>query len=129
MTKVMIETKTYTLLYIISAPFTYLIYEISDSLEIDWFFLNIFIALSFWVYIKKIRPLLNESRTNGVNALLFLLVSMAILFSTKSVSLSSDIESEVYSIKYDMESIESNLSTLQNDVTNIEIEIYDLVYR
>ena len=118
--------KTYAYLYLITAPFTYLIYKIGKIRPTDDFILvNIFIAISLWVYIKKIQPLIKEKDTNG-NILLFLLIATAVLFSIKSSSLSSDIESEVSSIESTVSSMESDLSTLQSEVSSIESTVFSV---
>ena len=68
--------KTYAYLYLMTAPFTYLVTKVGNIYGRNddgiFLFLNIFIALSFWVYIKKIQPLLSvENRNNKTNILLF----------------------------------------------------------
>ncbi|MBI5749548.1 MAG: hypothetical protein HZA00_10525 [Nitrospinae bacterium] len=66
--------KIYAYLYLMTAPFTYLVIEIIKNIRLwvsgkryyayntgdEFLFLNIFVALSFWVYIKKIQPLLKD---------------------------------------------------------------------
>ena len=53
--------KTYAYLYLMTAPFTYLAYKVEHIKPTDDFiFSNVFIALSIWIYIEKVRPLLNE---------------------------------------------------------------------
>jgi len=117
------EGKTYAYLYLMTAPFTYLVYKVGNIRYADDFVsLNIFIALSLWIYIKKIQPLVKEKAATGINILPLLLIAMAVLFSIKSVSLSSDIDSEV-------SSIESDMSQLKYDVSDIKDEIEELRYK
>ena len=116
------EMKVYAYLYLMTAPFTYLVYEIGESGPTDDFvLLNIFIALSLWVYIKKVQSLISERSVSGAKILLFLLVATAVLFSIKSMSLSKEIESEVSSIESDISHIQDDVSSIQDDVGNLII--------
>lgn len=133
--------KTYLYLYLMTAPFTYLVTKVGKIYgrndEGAFLFLNIFVALSFWVYIKKIQPLLSaENKNNKTNILLFLLIATVTLLSIKSVSLSSEIkfdvssiESDVSSIKDKISSIESDMSSMESDLSMLQLEVSSLVDR
>lgn len=122
------QVKVYAYFYLVTAPFTYLAYKVGDIRPADDFItLNIFVALSLWLYIKKIQPLINEPvKITGTKILLFFLVALATLFSIKSETLSSEIESEVSSIESTVSSIESEILTLQDDASNLKDEIEEL---
>lgn len=120
--------KTYAYLYLMTAPFTYLVTKAGNIYGRNdngtFLFLNIFIALSFWVYIKKIQPLLSvENRNNKTNILLFLLIASVTLFSIKSVSLSSKIISDVSSIESEVSSLQGNISNIESDMSSIELDL------
>ncbi|MCX5718185.1 MAG: hypothetical protein NTW44_07800 [Nitrospirae bacterium] len=121
------ELKTYAYLYLMTAPFTYLVSKLGGIYgrrdDETWLFLNIFITLSIWLYIRKIRPLLNiESGSNKANILLFLLITTVAFLSIKSVSHISRLESDISSMEYDM-------SELKTDLSNIESDLKSLTYR
>ncbi len=120
------ETKLYGYLYIITAPFTYLLFKIGQIRPSDDFiFFNLFIALSAWIYLKKIRPLLGE-QGNVKSILLFILIFAGVLFSIKSISYSSEALDETSEIQSNISSVESELSDLQDDISNIENEVSDI---
>ena len=124
------EIKTYVCLYLMASPFTYLVIELGEIDGVEWPFLNIFIALSLWLYIKKIQPLLNaEAGKNKVNIILFLLITTLTLLSIKSVANISRIESEVSSMESEVSGMETALSTLQSGVSNIEADLSIMTLR
>lgn len=111
------EVKVYVYLYLITAPFTYLVYEAGNFGD-NPLATNIFIALSLWIYIKKIQPIMKEKGISGINILLLLLVTAAVLFSVKSVALIENIESEISSLEYTVSSMQYDISDIKDEVEN-----------
>lgn len=115
------NVKTYVTLYIMILPFAYLVSELGDIHEIEWPLLNIFLALSCWLYIKKIRPLIcADSGIIKANIFLFFLIGTLTLLSVKTVSQISTLDSEISSLTHAVSSLETDVSNIENTVSNIE---------
>jgi len=117
--------KQFSYFYIVTLPFTFITLEFVEKSDAFLLtpILNIFVALSAFTYIKKIRPMVDNDEkkatsVSGLKTLLWITIIISLLFSFHRLA------SNVDSIESDVSQIDQDVSNIQMDISYIQSNVY-----